>query len=98
MEKYKRLTEEERNEIVVMLNKGIGVNEIARRLGRNKGSISREIKRNNGRKRYRANNAQERAEIRQQESHKKFVLKSYALPKEVEDGISKKWSPEIVAG
>ena len=45
MEKYERLKTEERNEIVVMLNKGEGVNEIARRLGRNKGSISREIKR-----------------------------------------------------
>ena len=92
MEKYERLKTEERNEIVVMLNKGEVVNEIARRLGRDKSTISREIKRNHGRK------AQERAEKRQQESHRKFVMKSYALRKKVEEGISKRWSPEIVAG
>jgi IS30 family transposase len=50
MKKYERMTEDERNEIVAMLNKGVGVNEIARRLGRNKSTISREIKRNRGRK------------------------------------------------
>jgi IS30 family transposase len=30
MKKYERMTEDERNEIVAMLNKGVGVNEIAR--------------------------------------------------------------------
>jgi len=98
MNTYSRLTEEERNEIVVLLSKGIGVNEIARRLGRNKGAISREISKNHGRKMYRANKAQERAETKQQESHKKFVLKSYALRIEVERLIVLGWSPELIAG
>ena len=98
MKKYIRINEEERNEIVVMLNKGKSIQEIARRLGRNAGTISREIKRNNGRARYRSNRAQKRAEIRQEESHKKFVLKTYALRKEVETLISNRWSPELVSG
>jgi len=98
MKAYTRLTEEERNEILVLLSKEIGVNEIARRLGRNKGAISREIKKNHGRKKYRANRAQKRAEIKQRESHKKFVLKSYALRIEVERLIRLEWSPELIAG
>jgi IS30 family transposase len=44
------LEEEERNEIVVMLNRGVDVNEVGRGLGRDKGAISLEIKRNQGRK------------------------------------------------
>jgi IS30 family transposase len=98
MKKFTRLNEEERNEIVVLLNKGIGVNEIARRLGRDKGAISREINKNHGRKMYRANLAQKRAEIKQQESHKKTVLKSHALRIEVERQLKLHWSPELIAG
>ena len=98
MKKFRRLSEEERNEIVVLLNKGIGVNEIARRLGRNKGAISREINKNHGCKMYRANTAQKRAEIKQRESHKKTVLKSNALRIEVERMLHMSWSPELIAG
>jgi len=98
MKKYTRISQEERNEIFVMLNKEVGVNEIARRLGRDKGAISREIRKNHGRKVYRAHKAQERARIKQQESHRKFVLKSYALRKEVEELIRQYWSPELISG
>ena len=98
MKKYSRISQEERNEIFVMINKGVGVNEIARRLGRNKGAISREINKNHGRKVYRAHKAQERAQKRQKESHKKFVLKSYALREEVGRLIELHWSPEIISG
>lgn len=95
---YKRLSIEERNEIFILLNGGKGVNEIAKRLKRSKSTISREIKKNHGRNRYRAHKAQERAQNKQQASHKKFVLKSYALRKEVETLLSNGWSPEIVSG
>jgi len=98
MKTYTRISEEERNEIVVMLSRKVGINEIARRLGRNKGAISREINKNHGRKVYRANRAQMRAEIKQQESHKKTVLKSHALRIEVERLIQLRWSPELIAG
>jgi len=98
MKKYTRISEEERNEIVVMLSKKVGINEIARRLGRDKGAISREIKKNHGRKMYRANRAQERAETKQQGSHKKPALKSHALRIEVERLIQLRWSPELIAG
>ena len=98
MRKYTRISQEERNKIFVMLNKEISINEIAKRLGRNKGAISREIKKNHGRKRYRAHKAQERATLRQHESHRKFVLKSYALRREVERLIERRWSPELISG
>jgi IS30 family transposase len=76
MKKYKRLSQQEREELLVLLSKGMGVNKIARGLGRDKGAISREIKKKHGRKKYRANQAQKRADIKQQERHKKYVLKS----------------------
>jgi IS30 family transposase len=98
MKKYKRLSEEERNETLVMLSKEIGINEIARRLGRDKGAISREIKKNHGRKMYRANVAQKRADVKQEESHKKFILKSYSLRIEVERLLRQYWSPELISG
>jgi len=98
MKKYTRIGEEERNKIFILLNQGKGINEIARRLGRNKGAISREINKNHGRKVYRANRAQKRAEIKQQESHKKPILKNHALRIEVERLIQLRWSPELIAG
>ena len=67
--------------------------EIASKINRNVSSISREIKRNKkGRKgnkdlkqaQYSSSKAQEKAKNRQKGSHKKFVLKNYVIPEEVE--------------
>jgi IS30 family transposase len=90
--------ESERNEIVVMLSKNKSAREIAKKLLRSAGSISREIKRDSGRIRYRANKAQERAEERQEKRHRKFVLKSYALREEAGKLISNRCLPELVLG
>jgi IS30 family transposase len=99
MKKYNHLSEEERNEIVVMLSRGKSIGDIGKAMGRSKSSISREVKRNSGRVRYRANRAQKRAQEREKGSHKKNSLKSYALKKYVEEKMSKlRWSPEIISG
>ena len=44
--KFKHLSPEERDRIAVLRGKGLGVNEIAKQLDRDKGSISRELRRN----------------------------------------------------
>src|SRR3989337_1976428 len=98
MKTYKHLSEEERNDLVEMLNRKQSMRAIARAFNRNPGSISREIKRNFGKKRYRAHTAQERALYRHHNAHKKERLKSHALRKEVEQLLSIGWSPELIAG
>ena len=56
---YKRVTAEERGLIYRWLQEGLRQNEISKRLKRSPGSISREIKRNTGRRGYRPKQAQE---------------------------------------
>lgn len=98
MKTYKHLSEEERNDLVVMLNRKESLRAIARALNRNPGTISREIKRNFGRTRYRAHRALERAVDRHHNAHKKERLKNHALRKEVERLLGIGWSPELIAG
>ena len=99
MKEFKRLNQEERDKIAVLINRGKSLREIAGLLGRTASSISREIKRN-GRTRYhyRPHRAQEKALQRQQESHKRTRLKSHALRLEVERLLHLGWSPELIAG
>jgi IS30 family transposase len=61
---YKRLTAADRFLIYRWLKEGLRPAEIARRLGRKAGSISREIKRNTGARGYRPGQAQEKAQAR----------------------------------
>jgi len=43
---YTHLTDHERDQIAIMRAQGLPQNEIARQLGRNKGTLSRELARN----------------------------------------------------
>lgn len=97
MKQYKHLTQEERNELVVLLKRNETIRDIARKLQRSPSSISREIKRNNGKSRYRAHTAQKRSFDKQHKAHKKQRLKSNALRIEVERMLNRQWSPELIA-
>lgn len=99
MKPFKRISPEEREEIAVFINRGKSLREIASLLGRNVGSISREIQRN-GRTRhhYRSHRAQDKAAQRQRESHPRARLKSHSLRLEVERLLQQGWSPELIAG
>ena len=71
---YKHLNIDEREQIAYLRAKGDGINEIAKRIGRNKGTVSRELKRNSPTKNkgyYVPCRAQARSETRMKESHKK---------------------------
>lgn len=100
MQKYKRLSRFERDEIGLLKAKGFGVNQIARILSRDKSTISREIKRNTVKKdwNYYPIFAQELAEKR-----KKFCRKKYKLetnPELLERVIAKlkeKNSPKTIS-
>ena len=98
MKTYKHLNEEERNQIVVLINRGKSVRNIAKVLGRNPSTISREIKNNFGKIRYRAHRAQQRAVERHHIAHVRKRLKSNALRVEVERMLEQEYTPEQISG
>lgn len=98
MKQYKRLTTTEREEIFLLLNQGVKIREIGRRLGRDHSAISREISLNFQKKGgYSPALADSRArEERTKPRRKKLnegVLKHYVVKK-----LGEHWSPEQIAG
>lgn len=61
---YTHLTDGQRCDIYELSVKGFGVREIADRLNRDKGTISRELRRNRGERGYRPKQAHEKASVR----------------------------------
>ena len=60
----KELTQEERYYIYISIKNKVSFSEIAKKIGRHKSTISREIKRNKGKRGYRYKQAQEKAQNR----------------------------------
>jgi len=95
---YTHLTKEERDKLAVLRSRGWKLREIAEKVGRSIGTLSRELKRNTAHGIYLPHKAQERAEKRETEEHKCKRLKTYALQYDIERQIMEGWSPEIIAG
>ena len=55
--KYHRLTQQERYQIYALLKEELSLNAIAANIGKDKSTISRELKRNTGQKGYRPKQA-----------------------------------------
>lgn len=107
--KYGHLTQTERDRIQALLNSGHKQKEIAQVLGRNKGTISREINRNRRKIRriggilngeYSATTAQNKARTRRrnaswqgQKIENNNKLKACIISK-----LEKDWSPEVISG
>ena len=53
MSSHKQLNEEERYHLYIMINQGISLRKIAKGMNRYHSSLSRELKRNKGKKGYR---------------------------------------------
>ncbi len=101
MIKYGRVTLAERCQIMAYLQVDMSFSDIARELGRNKSTISREIKRNSTNylysREYRASPAHQHAKKRFESCRRKEVLvgelKSYVCGK-----LACGWSPDEIAG
>jgi len=98
---YKHLTKHERDILSVLKSKGQKIREIARTLGRDPGTISRELKRNvppinTGY--YLAHKAHDRATQRAITSRTHQRLKNDQIRKHVKRKIKNGWSPELIAG
>jgi IS30 family transposase len=92
-----RLTFAERERISRGLAAGLSVRAIARGLGRAPSTISREIARFGGRRRYRALAAERRALERLRRPKPTKLSRSPRLRCEVEAGLVKRWSPEQIS-
>lgn len=97
---YKHLSQEEREIIANLLSEGSTLGDIAKAVGRNKGTISRELKRNSPpeRRRYVPCRAHARACERKTEANKHERLKNALVRQYVKDGLAEGWSPEQISG
>lgn len=110
MNRYHHLTLEEREKLFVWKQSGVSIHEIARRLNRNPGSVSRELKRNTtgiGKRsreylifRYLPCKAQEKAKKRALKQRTKAPLKNPFVFLYVREHLRTPyfWSPEEIAG
>lgn len=97
---YNHLSLKERDKITVMKTEGKTLSEIAIVLGRNKGTISRELQRNSSSeyKLYLSHRAQGRAEERKREACQRPRLKNNRIDLYVRNKLSEGWSPEQISG
>jgi IS30 family transposase len=97
---YKHLSQEEREIIANLLSEGSSLGDIAKAVGRNKGTISRELKRNcpPERRRYVPCRAHARACERKTNANTHERLKNALVRQYVKDGLDEGWSPEQISG
>lgn len=91
---YVQLTQEQRYLIYHLLKMGFNQTYIAKRIGVHKSTISRELKRNTGKKGYRHKQAQRKANQRRYQSRKRLTDKDWEI---VETYLEKDFSPEQVS-
>jgi IS30 family transposase len=97
MKKYIQLTCEERYHIYKLKKQLFSLRFIAKSTNRNVSTISREIKRNTGKKNYRYKQAQTTAQKRHREKEKQIKINKM-IRKYIKDGLEKYWSPQQISG
>ena len=97
---YQQLTQDERDLIAHYHAKGLARSEIARRIGRDKSTLSRELRRNGSGiyDVYLARKAQTRAVIRKSRSGQRPRLKDPRIKRYVIRKLKAGWSPEQISG
>tara|TARA_R110002020_G_C16183191_1_gene765011 strand:+ start:69 stop:1220 length:1152 start_codon:yes stop_codon:yes gene_type:complete len=94
----RHLTMAEREEIRVGLSAKLGIREIARLLNRSPSTISREVKRNRGRRWYKAVDADNRAKRMARRPKPCMLEVNSDLRQLVVEKLELKWSPEQISG
>ena len=93
---YTQLTQGQRYQIKVLLDIGCKRTKIAQQLGVDKSTISRELRRNRGRRGYRPKQAQEKAHERRNKKVQPNI--SAATWQIVDAKLLEDWSPEQITG
>jgi transposase, IS30 family len=92
---YRHLTRDERMKIKALLQEGFSISHIARRLGRSRSTVAREIKRNSGQRGYRPKQAQEKADERKQRAVRTKMTQEVAA--HIDEKIREDFSPEQIS-
>lgn len=95
---YHHLTPKERALIAQLWNNGISMRQLARRLQRDPGTISREIKRNRSGQKYLSVPARARYLERRMECRRKRLYQNPRLTAYISEKLELSWSPEQIAG
>jgi IS30 family transposase len=95
MQKYTHLTKEQRYHIYLMKKQGISLRTIAKNMDRSTSTISREIKRNTGKKGYRYQQADRLASKRHQQKNKHIKLTT-EVTNYISDKLKIYWSPQQI--
>ncbi len=99
--KYNQLSQKERDQIFLLNKQGLTNVDIAKRLGRDKSTIGREIRRNTHQRfhQYLPDTAQRKADKRKTLNRKqRYVDKQPKLKKKIINRLQKGWSPDLIAG
>lgn len=97
MSQYRHLTKEDRYHIKAQWDAGKSISKIAKKIGCDKSTISRELRRNKGKRGYRPKQAHRTARERWKGAAK-AVKMTPELIKVVEDRLRQHWSPEQISG
>src|SRR5271157_1640549 len=97
---YRHLSIDERERIAQLKNEGMGLREIARQLERDKGTISRELKRNGALlyNSYTPCRAQHRSDERRREASRRERLRDETIRQYVLEKLVAGWAPEQISG
>lgn len=95
MRTYHQLTREQRYQIYALKKMGHYLSEIAGVLGVNKSSVSRELKRNSGKRGYRPQQAQALALGRRRTGQPRITARTWATVVRL---LRQEWSPEQISG
>jgi len=92
--KYNQLTQCQRYQIHALLKSSHNQNEIAETIGVHKSTVSRELKRNQGQRGYRPQQAQRKATSRRKWDRRRIQPKTWVW---IEERIREDWSPEQIS-
>lgn len=95
MRTYHQLTQEQRYQIYALKKTGHSGSEIADVIGVHKSTVSRELRRNRGRRGYRPQQAQKLAAGRRRKAIYRISAKTWA---QIEKLLRREWSPEQISG
>ena len=96
---YRHLTYDKRCQIYALLKSGCAKAEVARQIGVHRSTITKELKRNTGRKGYRYIQAQEKASARRVAASGAPRKMKPGLVREIEEKLTQEqWSPDQISG